>query len=104
MKIKCTCENIIVDQTDYLKNKGYLISDTQWFDFWDAVDEAIKESEYSKAEKEDFSIQFKQQWVFKKIWECSKCGKLYIEDKNGELVSYSPDSKKYNRILNEKSS
>ncbi len=44
MKINCTCQNTIVDQTDYLKNKGYVISATQWFDFWDSIDNAIEKS------------------------------------------------------------
>ncbi|WP_299677007.1 hypothetical protein [uncultured Tenacibaculum sp.] len=38
MKIKCNCGFYIVDNTDSLTNKGYLISDTQWFNFWDAID------------------------------------------------------------------
>lgn len=44
MKIKCTCENIITDQTDSLKNKGYLISDIHWFDFWDFINVEIGNS------------------------------------------------------------
>ncbi|UTW66576.1 hypothetical protein KFE94_00250 [bacterium SCSIO 12643] len=42
MKIKCVCDNLIIDQTDYLSNKGYLISDLDWFNFWDSIDEAIE--------------------------------------------------------------
>lgn len=100
MKIKCTCKNLIIDQTDYLKNKGYLISDTQWFDFWNDIDNAIEKSEESNKENEEACMQLRKQIVFKTLWECKSCGKLYIEEKNGNLVSYTPDTKKYNEILN----
>ncbi|XLS28089.1 hypothetical protein ACJD0Z_12865 [Flavobacteriaceae bacterium M23B6Z8] len=102
MKIKCTCQNIIVDQTDYLKNKGYLISDTQWFDFWDAIDLAIEKSGETKEDIENACIQLRKQDVFKTLWECTNCGKLFVDGKNGELITYKPDSKKYNGILNKK--
>lgn len=100
MKIKCTCENIIIDQTDYLQNKGYLISDTQWFDFWEAVDEAIKRSGTSAREKEEASMQLRKQSLFKTLWECQKCGKLFVNGVNGDLITYSPDNQNYNKVLN----
>ncbi|WP_108802955.1 hypothetical protein [Aquimarina sp. Aq107] len=102
MKIKCSCENIIIDQTDYLKNKGYLISDTQWFDFWDNIDAAIEKSGESKKEKEEACMQLRRQNIFKTLWECTNCGKLYIDGIYGDLISYSSDTKKYNEVLNKK--
>lgn len=102
MKINCTCGNIIVDQTDYLKNKGYLISDTQWFDFWNDIDNAIEKSGESKKEKEEACMQLRNQNIFKNLWECTSCGKLYIDDKNGNLISYTSDKNDYNGILDTK--
>ncbi|PCI93479.1 MAG: hypothetical protein COB15_16310 [Flavobacteriales bacterium] len=102
MKINCTCGNIIVDQTDYLKNKGYLISDTQWFDFWNDIDNAIEKSGESKKEKEEACMQLRNQNIFKTLWECTSCGKLYIDDKNGNLISYTSDKNDYNGILDTK--
>ena len=98
MKIKCSCENIIIDQTDSLKYKGYVISDTQWNEFWDAIDIEIEKSGEPKKDKE--SIQLRRQNLFKTLWECVKCGKLFVDDENGNLITYSADSKKYNGILN----
>ena len=104
MKIRCTCDNIIVDQTDYLKNKGYIISDTQWFDFWDTIDDAIEKSNLTKKEnkKGNESIQLSLQNIFRNVWECTNCGKLYVEGKDSELIVYTPDLSKYNEILNRK--
>ncbi|MEZ4850629.1 MAG: hypothetical protein R3B93_18845 [Bacteroidia bacterium] len=102
MKIKCTCNHLIIDQTDYLKHKGYLISDTQWFDFWDAIDGAIEQSGPSSKEKEAAAMRLRKKDIFKVLWECTNCGKLYVDGKNGELISYSPDNHHYNQILNQK--
>lgn len=102
MKIKCDCENIIVDQTDYLKNKGRLISDTQWFDFWDSIDDAVEKTGNSAREKEEACMQLRKQDLFKTLWECQNCGKLFVDGENGELIKYSPDNKNYNQVLNKK--
>ena len=102
MKIKCDCGYVIVDQTDYLKNKGHLISDTQWFDFWDSIDEAIEKSGNSAKAKEEACMQLRKQNLFKTLWECQNCGKLFVDGENGDLVTYSPDNKKYNQVLNKK--
>jgi len=103
MKIECTCGEIIRDQTDYLKNKGHLISDMQWFAFWNAVDTAIEKSGTSKKDKEKACMQLRKQNVFKTILECTNCGKLFIDTtSNGKhsLISYTPDLNKYSAILN----
>ena len=102
MKIRCSCGNVIIDQTDYLKYKGYLISDTQWFDFWDAIDGAIEQNYKPDKQKEVVCMQLRRQNVFKSLWECTSCGKLYIEDNSGRLMSYTPDTYTYNRTLDRK--
>lgn len=103
MKIKCSCNNTIIDQTDYLRNKEYLISDTQWFDFWDLIDEAIENPKATKKERENSCMKLRRLNVFKCLWECYHCGKLYIDGKNkGELVLYNPELKKYNGVLDKK--
>ncbi len=103
MKIKCSCNNLIVDQTDYLKNKGYIISDTQWGDFWDLIDNEIENPKTTKIERENSCMKVRELNVFKGIWECSNCGNLYIDgNKKGELLIYLPESREYNRALDKK--
>ena len=103
MKILCTCENIIIDQTDYLKNKGYLISDTKWFNLWDSIDEEIENSanSYGRGEESE-SIQLRMQNLFRTLWECSNCGKLFINGEDGNLILYTPDNENYNRVLDKR--
>ena len=98
MKIQCTCDQLIIDQSDGLKNKAYFISDVQWNDFWDAVDTAIEQPGSAK-EKEARVMRLRSLKVFRNAWECYNCGKLYIDDQNYQLKAYSPDSKSYNALL-----
>jgi hypothetical protein len=102
MKIKCNCGGLIVDSTDYLPFKGYIIPDTQYFDFWNAIDDAIEKSGPSKSDKENACMELRKRWCFDRIWECTTCGKLYVDSEDGNLVLYSPDSNQYNGLLDKK--
>ena len=97
MKIQCACGHLIVDQTDGLKHKGHLIADVHWFNFWDAVDAAIAETD--EALKEQASMPLRRQKIFRQVWECTQCGKLYVDDKNSRLISFSPDAGTYQGVL-----
>lgn len=99
MKINCSCGHVIVDSTDYLPTKGHLVADTDYFHFWDAIDDAIEKSGPTAKEKEKAAMQLRQMNVFKTFWECSNCGKLYTNGKNGDLISYSSDDGKYHGVL-----
>ncbi len=99
MKIECTCGHLIVDQTDALKHKGYVVSDVHWFPFWNAVDQAVEETDETQTERA--CMQLRQQRVFKQAWECTQCGKLYFDSHNGQLVSFSPDSGGYEGVLDQ---
>jgi hypothetical protein len=37
-KILCTCGQIIIDQSDSIRNKGYIIADQDYMDFFDEVE------------------------------------------------------------------
>ena len=78
MKIQCTCGHLIIDQTDGLKNKAYFISDTQWNAFWDAVDHAVEKPGTAK-QKEAQIMHLRSQKVFRMAWECTNCGKLFLD-------------------------
>lgn len=98
-KIKCTCGNTISNSVDYASYKGHMISDRNWDEFWTAIDFAIEKSGPSEKEKEEACMKLRMMRVFDSMLECYNCGKLYADDENGNLVTYSPDSKKYNGIF-----
>ncbi|MEL6537096.1 MAG: hypothetical protein AAFQ98_16865 [Bacteroidota bacterium] len=102
MKIPCACGHVIIDQTDGLSNKGHLISDTQWFAFWEAIDDAIENSGPTAKEKEAACMRLRQQNPFKLMWECPQCGRLYVDGAHGEVTIYQPENQVYNQALNRK--
>ncbi|MGR3636786.1 MAG: hypothetical protein ACU0BK_12810 [Shimia sp.] len=96
MKIKCTCGEIIPDQTDYLSYKAYVIGDKNYFDFLDAVDEAIEKKE---EDREKLRNSVRRAETSRLAWECSTCGKLYLDDAKGNLIAYRPENGKANRFF-----
>ena len=90
MKILCKCGEIIYDQTDYLPNKGYIIADQDWFDFLDAIDIAIEKSGPTPLEKEKACMQIRNltSKLSKPIYQCQKCGSLFVFNDNRELETY----------------
>lgn len=97
MKIKCECGDLIVDQTDYLSQKGHLIPDKKWFNFWDDIDSAIEDSNEKNAE--DSCMQLRINNRSKLFWECKNCGRLFVDSVNGELIVFMPENRKYNGVL-----
>ncbi|MGB0902473.1 hypothetical protein [Halocynthiibacter sp.] len=96
MKIKCACGDIIPDQTDYLSYKAHVIGDKNFFDFLDAIDDAIVTDNPDK--------EFLMNWIRKLepgrlAWECLSCGRLYFDGADRNLVEYLPGNKQVNHIF-----
>jgi hypothetical protein len=75
MKFRCQCDNVIPDQTDFLPYKGHLIADQDW---------------------EDFHESYREPWRFdhsvvRTCYQCSACGRLYLEGPNSQLVCFVPE-------------
>ena len=96
MKIRCTCGEVIPDQTDYLPYKAYIIGDKDYFNFLDTVDEAIESKDKNR---EKLCMTVRRAEPSRLAWECNSCGRLYIADKHGSLVEYLPQNGKANRVL-----
>lgn len=90
MKIGCECGNVIVDQTDFLPYKGYIISDQDWFDLLDAIDFAVEKSGHSEKEKESALMKVRSLAVTlsKEIYQCTACGRVYIHNNSGGLEMF----------------
>ncbi|KRE55893.1 hypothetical protein [Paenibacillus sp. Soil750] len=91
MKIRCRCGDIIVDQTDFHSNKGYIISDQDFFDFLDAVDNAIEKSGPTAKDKERavMSIRYLIGELQKTVYQCFTCGRMYINAKENGLKEFT---------------
>ncbi|QDT96607.1 hypothetical protein [Gimesia aquarii] len=94
MKIGCECGSTIFDYCN-VPQKGHLIPDQKWDDVFDAVeDEVIAPLSTSKISEED--AYTKSRHIISEesrlMWQCIDCGRLYIDDLNGELQCYVPAS------------
>lgn len=82
MKFKCPCGHVIGDQTDFLPYKGYLIADQDWEDLFEAVDAPATETP-------------RHDWwpsLFRTVYQCAECQRLFIEDRDFDLVCFEPQS------------
>ena len=82
-KILCTCGQIIVDQSDFIKNKAHIIADQDYVDFFEEVENKDFMETTSKARK-----------YFNEIFQCNNCNSLIIfkRDKN-KGIFFSPEKK-----------
>lgn len=76
MKIGCICGAVIVDQTDYLAYKAHLVADQDWEDF---------------AESSQSLGEIDQSFV-RQCYQCTSCGRLYVDDHERRLVSFVPET------------
>lgn len=72
MKIRCACGELIVDQTDFISYKARFIADQDW-------DDAVGDED--------------RLWSCSRhMWQCLACGRLYIDDHDGGLQCFVPES------------
>ena len=91
MWFECKCGQVIKDISDAHYYKACYISDKNWFPFWDAIDEAIEKSGATPQDKEKACMELRKKRIYKTMYQCFNCGRLYINDKNNELVCFSPE-------------
>ena len=95
MKIHCHCGATIIDATDHLAWKGHLTPDQNMYDVWDGIDDQVIdplaagdlkiEEAYMKA-RDIITSPTRQ------MWQCSECGRLYIDGPHGKLHCFVPES------------
>ncbi|MBP1967558.1 hypothetical protein [Paenibacillus aceris] len=91
MKINCRCGSLIIDQTDYHSNKGYIISDQDYFDLLEIIDNAIEKSGPTPKDKERavMGIRSLIGGFQKNVYQCFSCGRIYISTKGNELKEFT---------------
>lgn len=96
MWIKCKCGNILHDNTDAISYKGYIISDREFFDWLDLADEMI---ESKNPDREELAMTFRRNigaagnYIrLKTIFQCPSCGRILLENNQGEFSIFSPEN------------
>ncbi|POS00688.1 hypothetical protein Q361_1301 [Flavobacterium croceum DSM 17960] len=124
-KIKCKCGHIIVDQTDNISYKGYILPDSKVLKvlnvFTESIDnltDSIIQNKRDKWIKENFSDSYPKNLknsdmihdliidilveTTQDIFECENCGRIAIEYGNeNKIIFFSPDNTDTKGIFNE---
>lgn len=94
MKIGCHCGATIFDQTDDLPQKGHLIPDQEWFATYDAMDDEVIVPLAKGVIDKEKAFRLSRAVISRAsrlMYQCSICGRLYIDDKRGSgLHCYVP--------------
>ena len=105
--IECKCGYAIKDTTDNISYKGYVISDKEFFDMLDLADKMI---ESTIPDREEAAMSFRiniggskncHVWL-KDIFQCPECGRIFLEDNNGEFCSFLPEDSDGKQLLDYK--
>ena len=78
MKIPCPCGASIVDNTDFLSYKAHRIADRDWEDL---LDDDGAEPGWRRASR-----------LSRSMWQCLRCGRLCLDDRNGRLHWFVPEA------------
>lgn len=105
MKFTCECGHIIYDQTDYLSYKAHLISDQDWFDFLEEIDEAIEKSGPTPKDKEIACMKIRSlsSKLYKRVYQCKNCGNIFFNNNSPQLEMFRSHKDNPNKTLLESS-
>jgi hypothetical protein len=92
MKITCACGHLIVDGTDQLPHKAHLIPDQDYFGFLNGIDAVIDDVHAGRITPHDAYMAVRHAHASRLTWQCSKCGRLYVDDRQHKLNIYVPAS------------
>lgn len=96
MRIDCECGSEIHDSTDSLPHKAHVLADQQLWRFLDVVRDAIKLSGPTPDEKNKayMQVHVRFQNLKQLAWQCINCGRIYIDDENGNMHVFVPAAEK----------
>jgi hypothetical protein len=102
VKLGCHCGAVIIDQTDDLPNKGHLIPDQEWFATYDALDDELIDPLVDGKIEKNAAYWLARTIVSRSarlMYQCRECGRLYIDDLQGKLHCYLPESEQTAREI-----
>ena len=92
MKIQCDCGKIVHDGTDDLPHKAHLIPDQQWNSLFEALDWLIENRCHTAIQRDEACNQVRLlvTKIARTAWQCTACGRLFIEDDARNIHCYPP--------------
>jgi hypothetical protein len=94
MKIECACGALIHDGTDDLPHKAHVIPDQRWNALFEEIDELIEKRCATATQRNAACTKIRSLigGVVRLAWQCSACGRLYMDDAKHVLQCYAPES------------
>jgi hypothetical protein len=98
MKFVCDCDATIYDITEYISYKAHYITDQDWGVLLDGVDHVIDDVAISKKDAVNKILDFIS-LVHRSIYQCTYCGRVYLDDVNNQLHGYVPRNEETSKEL-----
>lgn len=99
MHFYCKCGSRISDITDHISYKAHLIADQDWYDFLDAVVDAITSKEPDREKVVDEFYRDKLNDVRRIMYQCPECGRIYIDGEGNRLYFFQPEEPVNTKLL-----
>jgi hypothetical protein len=94
MKIECVCGATIHDGTDDLPHKAHVIPDQLWNKLFEDIDNLI-ENRCSTATQRNAActkIRALVGTAARLAWQCTACGRLYLDDAGHQAQTFAPET------------
>ena len=99
VRFVCSCgEFSFLDSTDNRSYVAHLVPDKDLDRFWDAIDDAVEKSGPSERDKAKACMALRR-YRARTVWQCPRCGALYVEDSSGKPQRFVPESSAVSRCL-----
>lgn len=101
--MSCSCGYVIVDQTDELVYKASFISDLDSFSLSDAIKNQIDSAQDIDIEENKIKLydEIISQMIkySQDLYECTQCGRLWVDIKNNCFQAFQSESGRYEAVL-----
>jgi hypothetical protein len=100
VKIECHCGALIIDQTDALSNKAHFIPDQDWDRVLEALETDIVDAVAGRRLTREGAYHGAREIVSRSargMWQCSACGRLYVDDPERKLHCFAPETAEADR-------
>lgn len=100
MHFYCTCGNRISDTTDFLSYKAAIMANQDEQDFFDEIEKEIKDEQITREECVDrVLLQHTGKYLNRNMYQCSQCGRLYVEDATYNFHVFAPEGEASKQLL-----
>ncbi len=99
MRFGCKCGNIIRDTTDFLSYKADILASQDEEDFCEGMESLVTDESLSKVVCMNKLMSLYTHYAMRSIYQCSECGRLYVEDPEGKLHCFVPEEHTNKELL-----